>query len=82
MPERVIIENLRIDNARHHAGYRGPAVFANFNPHMMKDGSFKEEFPYVRTREVILRNVTTASGKPLQAQRQSVHVQGCERQRP
>jgi hypothetical protein len=64
MPERILMENLRIDDARHHAHYRGPAVFANFNPHMV-DESYKEEFPYTVTREVILRNVTTASGKPL-----------------
>jgi hypothetical protein len=31
----------------------------------MEDDSYEEKFPYVRTREVILRNVTTASGKAL-----------------
>jgi hypothetical protein len=31
----------------------------------MKDESYRETFPYVRTSKVILRNVTTASGKPL-----------------
>jgi hypothetical protein len=31
----------------------------------MKDASYQETFPFVRTREVILRNVSTASGMPL-----------------
>ncbi len=64
MPERITIESLHIDDSNHPADYRGPAIFANFNPRMTDD-SYVEEFPYVRTREVILRNVTTASGKDL-----------------
>jgi hypothetical protein len=64
MPERIIIENLRIDDTNHPDNYNGPAIFANFNPDM-KDASYKEAFPYVITKEVILKNVTTASGKPL-----------------
>ncbi len=64
MPERITIENLHIDDTNHPADYQGPAIFANFNRHMT-DESFVEKFPYVRTREVIIRNVTTASGKTL-----------------
>jgi hypothetical protein len=64
MPERIIIENLRIDDSNHPMDYQGPAVFADFNP-KMTDDSYVEKFPYVRTREVILRNVTIASGKTL-----------------
>lgn len=64
MPERITIENLRIDDSKHPADYQGPAIFANFNP-KMTDESYVEKFPYVRTREVILRKVTTASGKVL-----------------
>ncbi|HEY3372663.1 MAG TPA: hypothetical protein VGK10_17555 [Prolixibacteraceae bacterium] len=64
MPEKITIENLRIDDSKHPADYQGPAIFANFNPAMTND-SYNEKFPYVRTREVILRNVTTVSGKPL-----------------
>ncbi len=64
MPERITIENLRIDDANHPEDYRGPAIFADFNP-QMTDDSYREQFPYVKTREVILRNVTTASGKAL-----------------
>lgn len=64
MPERIIIENLKIDDSNHPDNYPGPAIFANFNP-KMTDETYQEKFPYVITREVILRNVTTASGKPL-----------------
>ena len=39
-------------------------ICANFSP-SFKDASYVEKYPYVKTREVVLRNVTTASGKPL-----------------
>jgi hypothetical protein len=64
MPERIIIESLRIDDSNHPADYKGPAIFANFNPEMTSE-TYVEKFPYVRTREVILRNVTLASGMTL-----------------
>ncbi len=64
MPERIVIENLHIDDSNHPEDYQGPAIFTDFNPEMTDD-SYKEKFPYVRTKEVILRNVTTASGKDL-----------------
>jgi len=64
MPERITIENLHIDDSNHPEDYQGPAIFSNFNP-QMTDDSYQERFPYVRTREVILRNVSTSSGKEL-----------------
>lgn len=64
MPEKITIENLKIDDSSHPDNYQGPAIFANFNP-KMTDESYEEKFPYVITREVILRNVTTTSGKDL-----------------
>ncbi len=64
MPERITIENLKIDDSNHPDNYQGSAIFANFNPKMTND-SYVEQFPYVKTREVILRNVTTTSGKEL-----------------
>jgi hypothetical protein len=64
MPEQITIENLRIDDSKHPEDYQGPAIFSNFNP-QMTDNSYVEKYPYVRTREVILRNVTIASGKAL-----------------
>ncbi|MDF1572916.1 MAG: hypothetical protein P1P82_15010 [Bacteroidales bacterium] len=64
MPERITIENLHIDDSSHPEDYNGPAIFENFNREMTDD-SCQEQFPYVVTREVNLRNVTTASGKEL-----------------
>ena len=64
MPERITIEGLRIDDSNHPDDYKGPAIFGNLNPQMMDD-SYIEKFPYVKTREVILRDVTIASGKAL-----------------
>ncbi len=64
MPERITIENLKIEDSNHPDDYQGPAIFSNFNKEMT-DNSYQEEFPYVKTKEVILRNVTTASGKSL-----------------
>ena len=64
MPERIIIENLHIDDSNHPDNYDGPAIFANFNP-KMTDESYQEQYPYVITEEVVLNNVTTASGKDL-----------------
>lgn len=64
MPERITIENLRIDDAKHPENYQGPAIFANFNP-QMTDASYREKYPYVITKEVILKGITTAGGKTL-----------------
>ncbi len=64
MPERITIENLRINDSNHPEDYQGPAIFSNFNPQMTGD-SYHEKFPYAKTREVVLKNITTASGKNL-----------------
>nr|MBD3622040.1 hypothetical protein [Sunxiuqinia sp.] len=64
MPERITIENLHIDDSNHPEQYQGPAIFANFNPQMTEE-SYVEQFPYIKTKEVILGNVTVASGKDL-----------------
>ena len=64
MPERITIETLFIDDSNHPEEYNGPAIFANFNS-KMTDDSYREAFPYVRTREVVLKNVTVASGNAL-----------------
>src|SRR5690554_3601289 len=64
MPERILIENLHIDDSNHPEEYEGPAIFGNFNPDMT-DSSYEEMYPHIRTKEVILKNVTTESGKQL-----------------
>ena len=64
MPERITIENLHIDDANHPENYKGPTIFKDFNP-QMTDESYTEHYPYLRTKEVLLKNVTTASGTSL-----------------
>lgn len=64
MPERITIENLHINDTNHPEDYKGLAIFENFNTEMTDD-SYLEKFPYIKTKEVILNNVTTASGKTL-----------------
>jgi hypothetical protein len=64
MPERITIDKLHIDDSNHPDGYEGPAIFANFNRGFTSD-DYVQKYPYVITREVILKDVTTASGKPL-----------------
>lgn len=64
MPERIVIENLHIDDSNHPEDYQGPAIFMDFNP-LFTDDSYQEKYPYVKTEKVILSNVTTESGKDL-----------------
>lgn len=64
MPEQIIVEDLHIDDSNHPEDYQGPAIFTDFNS-QMTDDSYEEKYPYVRSEKVILRNVTTESGKDL-----------------
>ena len=63
-PERTPTAPLHIDDSNHPETSLGPAIFADFNPDMTDD-SYQELFPYIKTREIILKNVTIASGKDL-----------------
>ena len=64
MPEKITIENLKIEDVEHPAGYQGGAIFANFNKDMIDD-TYIEEYPYIVTKSIVLKNVESASGKPL-----------------
>jgi len=64
MPDRITIDGLLIDDSRHPDDYEGPAIFANFNSRYT-NAAYAEKYPYIKTREVFLKGVTTASGKPL-----------------
>lgn len=63
MPERITIENLIINDSNTSSNYKGPTIFGNFNP-KKKDESYVEKFPYIVTKELNIKNITTASGKP------------------
>jgi hypothetical protein len=62
MPAKIVFDGLEIDDSSHPDKYSGPFIFSNFNPER-RDESYREKFPYVLTREVVLKNVTTKSGK-------------------
>ena len=64
MPRRIVVDGLKIDDSRHPKAYGGPFLFAMFNANKAKPG-YKGKYPYYVTEEVVLRNVTTASGKEL-----------------
>jgi hypothetical protein len=64
MPNRITIDGLYIDDSKHPTHYEGPTLFADFNPQYI-DASYQEQYPYIKTLEVILNDIRTASGKPL-----------------
>jgi hypothetical protein len=64
MPERIVIDNLEIDDSAFAGSGSGPAIFANFNRNM-KNASYEQSYPYIVSKQVVLRNVRTASGREL-----------------
>ena len=64
MPKRIIIENLFIDDSKLPEDHKGPSILGDFNEEIT-DETYQEKFPYVKTKQVIIKNVSTASGKPL-----------------
>lgn len=77
MPETIKIINLSIEDSNHSEEYDGPMLFANFNPER-KDTFYQEEFPYVITKKVILKNIKIASGKPLEISKNPIMFQKVE----
>ena len=61
MPRRIVFDGLKIDDSHHPQNYGGPNIFAMFNRDNIGP-QHVEKFPYHVTEEVVLRNVTTASG--------------------
>lgn len=64
MPERITIENLYIIDSKISEKYNGPTIFADFNK-KMTDETYVEKFPYIKTKEVILKNISSVSGKQI-----------------
>ena len=64
MPRRIVFDGLKIDDVNHPEKYDGPYVFGAFNSKNTSAG-YVEKYPYHVTEEVVLKNVTTASGKPV-----------------
>lgn len=64
MPEHFTIENLQIIDTNTPKNYAGAAIFSDFSP--VKDVQPSDApFPYVVTKSITLKNVTTSSGKAL-----------------
>ena len=63
-PRRIVFDGLAIDDSRHPETYGGPFVFSMFNP-KNTSADYVEKHPYHVTEEVVLKNVTTKSGKPV-----------------
>lgn len=64
MPHRLLIDGLEIEDGKTSERGKDPVIFANFSP-KFTNADYQQKSPYVITREVIVRNVTTTSGKPL-----------------
>ena len=62
MPEKITIDGLVIDDSNPPDNYAGPKIFAVFNNDNTSE-AFVEKYPYVITKEVSMRNLTTKSGK-------------------
>ena len=62
MPETIEIDGLLIKDGDHPEKYDGPALLGDFN-RAYNTPEYKERFPYIKTREIIVRNIATESGK-------------------
>ena len=67
MPRRITIDGLVINDKQHAPLYFGPKIFDSFGGVFLfvKDIFLKPPYPYGVTEEVVLRNITTESGKSL-----------------
>jgi hypothetical protein len=64
MPETIVIENLHIDDSSFEEGEVKPNVFVNFNGKQAKSPN-QQKFPYIKTKKLILNDISSHSGKPL-----------------
>jgi hypothetical protein len=64
MPRKMVFDGLKIDDKNHPEKYNGPYIFTDFNS-KNTSSAYVEKYPYQVTKEVILKNVTTTSGKPI-----------------
>jgi hypothetical protein len=64
MHKNLVIDRLHIDDSNQNEDYKTIAIFSDFNPKMI-DKSFQEQYPYVKTEKVILKNISISSEKQL-----------------
>ena len=63
MPEKITIDGLVINDSNPPDDYAGPKIFASFNNEYTSK-TFQEKYPYIITKEIVIRNLTVKSGKP------------------
>lgn len=64
MPSSILIDQLHIADSNKTKIAKAPTLFANFNS-KLTNNKYKQNFPYIITQFVNLKNVTSASGLPL-----------------
>lgn len=64
MPQKIIFDNVLINDSEHSNKYQGATIFANFNRNM-KDQSYVEDYPYNLTKEIVFKDVKTTTGRPI-----------------
>ncbi|MCQ2390450.1 MAG: right-handed parallel beta-helix repeat-containing protein [Kiritimatiellae bacterium] len=64
MPRKVTLDGLKIEDEQASSATVGPFIFADYNK--QTTDTAEEKFHYHPTEEVVLKNVTTTSGKALQ----------------
>ncbi len=64
MPQKIIFDNVLINESEHSDKYQGATIFANFNRDMT-DQSYVEDYPYSLTKEIVLKDVKTTTGRPI-----------------
>ena len=63
MPRKITIEELVIHDINTPDNYQGPKIFANFDAAYTNE-EHVQQFPYVLTEEVLIKDLTIKSGKP------------------
>lgn len=63
MPRKITIDGLVINDSNPVNNYPGPKIFAPFNKEYTSK-AYVEQYPYVITKEIEIKNLTIKSGKP------------------
>lgn len=66
MPEVIDIDGLLVKDRQYGKlgkKYRGPFLLADFN-NKYRSGSYREKYPYIKPRSILVRNFRSESGKP------------------
>ncbi len=64
MPTRIVVDGLKIDTAGVSKKAADVVFFANFNPQQKKN-SPAEKYPYIVTKELDVKKLSTSDGKPV-----------------